>query len=170
MKISRRIPRYLVLLLASLSVQSCKDKKEAKFPYLKPTMNETAAVSRAELEALQFTNNTGGNQGFGIVIGNESYPTLRSEHTEVHFLREKILLRIQVNVLAKESQRWVETSTPQERKEVIEKKICIPFIVELSRQLECDPALISMQWSSGNARVEGTVEGSSLAISPNPGK
>ena len=154
--------RRLIVVLTSLVALSCKQKPATGFPYLKPGMNEAAKISSAELRALQFSNAAGGARAFGLVIGEVSYPSFRADRTSVRFGENQVFLDIQVEVAAKEAQKWVEGSTEQQRNEVIEEKLCRPFLIELAKQLECDPARIVVSWSSSNAEVRGTMSGSNV--------
>ena len=152
----------MIVVLTSLAALSCRQKPASTFPYLKPGMNEAAKISNAGLRALQFSNAAGGARNFGLVIGEGSYPSFRADRTSVRFDENQVFLDIQVEVAAKEAQKWVERSTEQQRNEVIEEKLCRPFLIELSKQLECDPARIVVRWSSSNAEVRGTINGADV--------
>ena len=156
--------RISTILLVSVAVISCKEKPQIRFPYLKAGMSETAKISNAELKALDFANRAGGNRSFGLVIAEGSYPTFWADHTSVRFGENEVILDLQIDCLAKDSQKWIENSTDKERIAVIEEKLCKPYQIELAKQLECEPSLIQVYWSSSNVQVQTRLMGGETSV------
>ena len=141
-----------LILFAALAV-SCKDKKPG-YPYLNQKLNQPAKISNAELKVLYFQRHvsSGGYHTSRTTTGN--YP-LSFQHIDVELGGDRVYMNANMEIAHSET-RWKEVRSREERIKDCE-ALCQVAVLDLAKNLECDPSLIHGEWSCGGGDVNGQI-------------
>ncbi len=146
-----------LIFFAALAV-SCKDKKPI-YPYLNQKLNQPAQISNAELKVLYFQRHvsSGGYHSSRTTTGN--YP-LSFQHIDVKLEGDRVYMNANMEIAHSET-RWKEASSREERIKDCE-ALCRIAVLDLAKNLECDPSLIHGAWSCGDGDVNGQISGADI--------
>ena len=148
--------KHLYLFALLFLVAACEKKRSVAYPFLNDSMNEMATINRAELMALQYQSIANGKQmSYG---SGGTFAPLYEDRVEVAFLPSGVLLKIEIEI-AYYSEYKPPSSEPEAKRIEACQKVCWRNIAALAQFLQCDPALITTEWSCFDLRVKGKISG-----------
>ncbi len=149
-----------LILLATVPV-SCKGTK-SRFPYLNENLNQPAEISNAELKVLYFQRHVSSGLYHTTKTTTGMYP-LSFQQIEVELEGDRVYMNAHMEIAHSET-RWKETSSREERIQDCE-ALCRYAVVDLAKNLECDPSLIHGIWACTDGDVNGQVPGANIGAS-----
>lgn len=147
---------YVLLVVISLGSTACGRKPAVKYPYLNDAMNQTASLTNAEVQAMNFERTAGGMQNsFG---SGGTFAPLYEDRASVTLGKSGVSLQLDIEL---SDWRLLEAklSAPEAERIAACRKVCAPNILALATNLQCDPRLINASWHCATLSVRGTMSG-----------
>lgn len=134
--------KFISIIIVSVCCLTCGKPKQNRYSFLNSELNKNVPIANADLRIHDFERWA---NWIGVGIETSSKPTmeLRLVKAQAKLTDEGILMTAHVDVFPALFDLWVEKSTMEERVQDC-KRLGNKVANELSKFLECDPSLITI--------------------------